>query len=128
MAKKKWSDEWTYCTIVEWDFDDHKLVDKTLEFPKDPLKFGIAILKWYGSGYLLTGHLAREYKALIENAKEKWKDLYEKDNSIRIEDCIEEITDGAIEFWEWTCPHSDEYGNMRFSCERWPTETRYIYT
>ena len=124
MAGKKWSDEWTYCTIVEWDYDDHELVDKTLKFQKDSLKFGIAILKWYGDGVWNN----KDYTALIENAKEKWKDLYEKDNSIKIEDCIEEITDGAIEFWEWTCPYKDKYGNRRFSCERWPDETRYIYT
>lgn len=119
MARKK-REVCEYCTIVEWDYDDHMLAEKNLRFPSDPLKFGIEILKWYGDGYLLTGHLAREYKALIENAKEKWKDLYEKDNSIRIEDYIEEITDGAIAFWEWN-------GTRRFSCERWPTETRYIY-
>lgn len=50
------------------------------KFSTDPLKFGIEILKFF-----------------YEDSEE-WEKIYKEDNSIRIEDCIEEITNGEIEY------------------------------
>jgi len=55
--------------------------------PLDPYEFGIKVL----DSFLL-------YHNAIDSMRLQWKDLYKKDNSKRIEDCIEEITDGEVTY------------------------------
>ena len=50
------------------------------KFSTDPLKFGIEILDWFSKD------------------SEDWEKIYKQDNSKRIMDCIEDITDGEIDY------------------------------
>jgi len=52
------------------------------KFSTDPLKFGIEILEWFSK----------------EDEAEEWKEIYEQDNSKRIMDCVEDITNGEIDY------------------------------